>query len=1338
MTIKSRIVLLISLLSLGVGMAMAQIESSTITGTVTDQKGAVVAGANITLTEVNTGVNTTSKSNSVGEYTVPYLPQGLYTVAVQAPGFETYKKTGIGLTSKVTVRIDVQLTVGSVSQTVEVQASTAELQTETSSVQGEVGAHIIMNIPNINDNPMYYATLQSGVVPNSQMYNNEALGVGYSDRQSMSGININGGQVGNNDVQVDGLSVQGAGWHEATQLPNRDALQEVSVTTNTLPADLGGGLGVIQMTTKSGTNAFHGDLAYRMRNEDLNANGTSNNVQSTPRLKYRLNEESVAVGGPVRIPYIFNGRDKLFFFASYSRDSHPSSASNYQTVPTAHQRTGDFSDSCMRNNAGDPVHSQMYNPWTATLVSGQEYSRTQYPVGANSRVCSGDGSTAGSGDIVANEAGTAPNAAALVIESQFPLPNYSGSHYNPDFQDNNFYWQGTSSTVRDNFSARIDVHLLPKNSLYVSGGTQLGTTTSPNIWTSGVPAQAGYTPLIDGTNGGWGIQYTDENYFGAIGDTITVSPTMIVDLRYGVNRVHATAAKPDAGTGFSASTYASWGMPSSVQAYISVPGVAPTIGWTGGDVSFNENWDIWERKNEHQTNHTLAGSVTKLLGKWTLKEGAEYRVFLSNWEDLRSATPEYISGDCNCEAFGGIKGGGTGDDNTAELSGDSTATTLIGAQGWQLQVGTTSTPALAAKYVAFYTQNDWKATPKLTVNLGLRYEVQPGPTERHNQIGSWDLNASNPYSQGGLSAVYGTNNVPGATPYESPITFNPGANLGLFVFAGMPGYSRNLWDTQWNNIAPRIGAAYAIGNASVLRIGYGRVYTPSNTGFNASPPIYGTAGFAGGVNDNPYGTGAGNGLPATTEALGFGDPAGSTGIPALGAVQAPGVYGGTGDPGTFQRNRRNTFMDEWNLSYERRFGGWLASAGYLGSRGTHITWRDEPLNGTQNVPWTVLQGWQSTWMATNGLYDPASLQINNPLPGLCTASITNACTGSGQASGAIGNSTISALNASEAYLAWLGGYQVGDNATSLFHSLQLKAQHSYSSGLSAQFSYMYSRATGITGGQTSSNGNGSTYAQSQVSTGSTPLGGGDYRVNSHNRSLLNYDVPNRFVAVVSYLTPTGKGQRFDPGNPVARAIIGQWNIATVVTLQQGQPWGPNCGSAGGGNAENGRCLYTGQPLKLPHSYEKWNNGSTPVTLPDGRTYTPSSFTKPYWNPDAFTGQIVQWANGTYHQAQYWEGVTPQAMPQLRMPAFQNVNLSVSRKFPITEGMSFEILAEATNAFNHANYEGNAVNNSYGGLITNPAAGSGQLVGQNNSTSGGSMSLSYIDPRQMTLSARFDF
>lgn len=1286
--IKLKIVLLI-FLSFCVGSAVAQFKSSSITGTVSDEKGAVLPGANVSITETNTHVSTTVKTNAAGQYTAPYLEPGSYEVKVQAPGFGTFEKTGIAITTGTAVRVDVHLTVGSVSQTVEVKSSTAELQTESSTVQGEVGASIIKNIPNINDNPIYYATLQAGVVPSSEMYNNEALGVGYSDRQAMSGMNINGGEAGNGDVQVDGISVQGAGWHESTQLPNRDALQEVAVTTNTLPSDLGGGLGVIQLITKSGTNQFHGDLAYRMRNEAFNANSISNNVQGIPKGKYRLNEESGAIGGPVIIPHLFNGRDKVFFFASFSHVNHPSTSAGYYTVPTALERIGDYSASFMRDQNGNPIPAQMYNPYTAVPYQGskQVFQRTEYPKGPN-----------GAGDFIPN-----PDPASLAIMGAFPLPNHTPINA---FNDNNFYYSGVSTVIRDNLSTRLDVHLSPRNSLYATGGVQLGNAGIVNPFAAGVPAQSGYSPQIVGEPANGSTVFSDANPYVAIGDTITINPTTIIDVRYGINRVHASASKPDPGPQFTAADYTKWGMPASIQQYIAVPGVAPSIGWTGGapwvggDTGL-ENWDVWQRKNEHQTNHTVSASVTKLLGKWNIKAGGEYRVYLSNWADLTDGTPRYSAGDCNCEKFGGVSGGGVGLDNTPQLSGDVAAATSIGAQGWFLLSGSNSKPALAAKYVAFYSQNDWKVTPKLTLNLGLRYEVQPGPTERHNGIGDLDLNATNPYTAQGISA--------------SNLSTNAGQ--GLFVFAGQPGYSRNLWNTEWNNISPRIGAAYSLNEATVLRGGYARVYTPSNTGFNANNTVYGTSGFAGGTNPTPYGL-VPNGLPAGT---GLGDPRMTQILPALGRVQAPGIYGGTGDPGLFTRDHRNSFMEEWNVTVERRLRGWITSAGYVGSKGSRLTWRDYPLNGESNIPWSTLQSWQSTWQATNGQTDPAQVQIPNPLPGLI-----------GGAQGAIGSGTISVMDSMKPYLAWLGGYIVGDTATSMYHSLQIKAQHSSSNGLTALFTYTYSRTTGLTGGQTAGNGSGSTFAESQLGSSAAGLGGGDYRNLSNNRSLLNFDTPHRFVGVVSYLLPTGRGRRFDPGNPVARALIGEWNISTVVTLQSGEPWGPNCGS------ENGRCIPTGQPLKLPKSYQHWYDGKTPVTLPDGRTFTPAQNTKLMWNPDAFTGQIVQWADGTYHQAQYWIGTTPQAMSQLRMPSFQNANLAVSRKFPVREEMNFEIFAEVTNAFNHTNYQPADLNNNFGSLVTVPNSSANSKVGQNTSTSVGGLGLSILDSRQMTLSARFNF
>ncbi len=184
----------------------------------------------------------------------------------------------------------------------------AVLQTEAATVQGAVNSNIISSIPNVNNNPLYYATLQAGVVPDPRMYSGSVLGVGYQDRQYLSSLRINGNVAGSGDIQLDGISVQGAAWHELAVLPNRDSLQEVRVSTSNFSAETGNALGVISMTTKSGTNDFHGTLSYRLRNEALNANGLYNNAHSVKRTKYRVNEGGGSIGGPVIIPKVFNGK----------------------------------------------------------------------------------------------------------------------------------------------------------------------------------------------------------------------------------------------------------------------------------------------------------------------------------------------------------------------------------------------------------------------------------------------------------------------------------------------------------------------------------------------------------------------------------------------------------------------------------------------------------------------------------------------------------------------------------------------------------------------------------------------------------------------------------------------------------------------------------------------------------------------------------------------------------------------------------------------------------------------------------------------------------------------
>jgi len=191
-----------------VGIASAQVRNGTITGTVTDQNGAVIPKANVTVTNEDTGISEKTVSGAAGDYSVPYLPQGRYSVSVDASGFETFRATGIAIQTDATVRIDANLKVGAATVVIQVQASAAQLQTENATVTEGVGEQVIDSVPNITNNPLYYATLGAGVVPAPGMYDTKDLGVGYQARQEYSAIRINGGMLGTDDVTLDGVPIK--------------------------------------------------------------------------------------------------------------------------------------------------------------------------------------------------------------------------------------------------------------------------------------------------------------------------------------------------------------------------------------------------------------------------------------------------------------------------------------------------------------------------------------------------------------------------------------------------------------------------------------------------------------------------------------------------------------------------------------------------------------------------------------------------------------------------------------------------------------------------------------------------------------------------------------------------------------------------------------------------------------------------------------------------------------------------------------------------------------------------------------------------------------------------
>lgn len=1279
--VRASIALLV--FSLSVCVALAQVRNSTITGTVTDQNGAVVPRAMVTVTNQLTNESVKSASGPVGEYSVPYLAAGQYAVSVDAPGFETYRVNDVAVGTGVTVLVNAKVVVGATNQVIQVAGSTAELQAENSTVSGSVDKEVINNVPNINDNPLYYATLLSGAVPSPVMYNAENLGVGYSDRQQYSAIRVNGGLLGSDDVQLDGIPVQGSGWHETTVMPNLDALQEVTVASNDLSADLGGGQAIIQMVTKSGTNQFHGDLFYNLRNEMLNANNFANNLQGIPRGKYRVDEAGGSVGGPVVFPKLFNGQNKVFFFVAYDRLWNSFPIQGYGTVPTDLERQGDFGEYLINSN-GSPVPATLYNPFSVTAMGNGVYQRAPYPTSTN---CS----AYGCGSIVTN-----PDPYGVKLLQAYPEPNHAPSDV---YGDNNYFYNGSSPTTRNSLNTRMDFHF-GKNSFYLSGGVQTGSSLAYNSWGASSP----WTWIAN-----WSSDDIDDNPYAAIGDIITLNPTTFIDIHAGFQRVNAQADYPNAHK-FSSADYSAYGMPTGVQSMIAIPGVAPStysLGWgpNGSQFLNNAQW-VW--KNEHQNNFDVNGSITKVIGRWTLKEGVDQRIYFSNWADIEWATPSLgaYSTECYCEQYAYSNGSPDGSLNvTPQQSGAQQAQGPIGVMGYRLDPGSTLQPALATKDFAVFSENDWKATDRLTLNLGIRYEIQPGPTERHNREYGVDTTVASPFF---LSEASG-----------NLATMNPLAAMGAFAFSGIDGYSRHLWDTQYTNISPRVGAAYKLTNLTVLRGGYGRIYAPSNTGFNANGTIYGGGAFKGGTEMTPYGISY-NGLPGGAGDMGdgrFEDQADTQLVIAPGPVQSPSLYGNeNGSAGVdyfMRKGYQNAYFDQWNFFVEHRFHGWLASAGYVGSKGNNLPWRQFPLNGTWQIPQDTLMNWRSTWLSSSGTNDPAQTQVANPMPALI-----------GLATGSSGASTITAMQASEGYLDMLGQTTLRSAGSSVYKSLELQLKHSYSNGLTAQFTYDWSNVTGVSGGASNSS-----YAESQQGT-LAGSGGVNYANLQSNSGLLGYDVPQRFVGVVTYLTQWGAGAKYELGNPISRALAGGWQLGTVVTSQTGQPWGPTCGSS-----MNSQCIPTGEPLEVPKSMQHWYDGNTTVTLPDGHQVTPSNYTFLKWNPDAFTNRIVQFPNGQYAIDQYWYGSSKQYDTHLRLPSFQNVNLNITRQFSISERYKFEVLGEFTNLFNHVNFLPSAVENNYANPILSPSVGT---VGQNQDNNAGTLSPSVMDPRQITLTARFTF
>ena len=1289
---KSRVIIRTTRIALGLltlslilsMISLAQIKSGVITGTVVDPSGAVIPGATVTVINQETNISLTAITDETGNFTVPYLAPGTYTVNIEKPGlgFSKYSQTNISVSTAQTIKIEVKLQTGVTTETVTVTASAAALQTSNATVQSSINERAVDALPNITHNPFSYAALQAGVVPRGAFGNTQnttSFGIGIDGRRQASAVGINGGAAFSNDVILDGVSIQGSAWNETAVLPNQDALQEVKTITNNYSAEYGRAQGVVLFTTKSGSNDYHGSGFYRIRNEAFNANSFSNNAKGIARGPFKSNTFGGTFGGHII-------REKAFFFVSYEGLRFNRAYDYLLTVPTAAERQGDFSNTYANVN-GTAVPIKLYDPYSATRTgTGSVYNRAQFPTFTDPQ----------------GVVRTSPLPASrldkfgLAILNSYPLPNRAPDNI---FNQNNFFLRGNQEFSKNNINSRVDYHR-GNHSFYGTYGFQKGNILTPRSWGEDNPYYSRKEFV--------GNHQPDDNYYFAVGDTVVIRPTLILDVRLGVNRIKSDN-EADIVENYD---YNQFGIPKEIQSLNVIPGATPQFAPDGTVSALNDGSSL--HKRERQTNTDFNGSMTWTRGRWTHKFGGTYRVLLSNYIDVDDAvqiqtTPNLTR--FNVNADGTTTGLTTSD---TSYNGLSMASILLGAGNLRVSPGFPLRLALAQKYYALYNQNDWRVNDRLTLNLGLRWDVQPGPTERFNRLSSIDLNSK--------ELLFGT--------------------PGEIIFPGNTVSRRNLWQTDWKNFGPRIGAAYQLKESLVIRGGYGLTYVPSNTGFNDGPGFYGAAAFTPSVIGNAYGSN-----PSGVAVGPFYSSTVNPIVPAPGPdTQNPAVYGGAR---RFPYNYKNGYVQQWNLFLEQKLGNnWIVSAGYIGSHGSRLQVAFVPINSPQLVDQNLLDSWRNTYIATNGSTNLSTQAICNPYQTLQTCNPSSPTAASGPlipyGNGDIRNRTIQRIATYYPYPLESDNIHLS-SGTSDYNALQLQVSRQFSSGLQMTAHYTWSKQMGTNRYNAQTNQGYSDGGESNYFSFVRP------DLQYLNRKLTTNDIPHRVVVNWVYDLPIGKGRLLNADNKVVDALIGGWRVAGSFTAQSGFviPL-QNGGSSAINNLPD---RVPGVPIEVPKELQRWYDGKTPVTLPSGRVITPCNGCFLKYNIDAFAGRVVTGPNGKAVTDIFWYGTSAATFNDMRSNSLWNSNLSLEKSFKVRERYSVNVAAQATNIFNHTQFK-SGFNRQFGGTVvqsTLDAAANkplnmklGQLQDNGTNTFGalplinGSGVSNQYDPRQIEFVMRIRF
>lgn len=711
MLCKRIIVACIFLLSVCSLQLPGQTNQGIIAGTVLDQSGAAVEGAQIVANNKATGSSFTTTSGSGGNFRFPSIAIGSYDVTASHPGFSSVTQSGVTVAISTTTALTITLNVGNAQQTVTVQADVTRIETESSDIGTVVNSKQVIELP--------LALGGVGAMRSPEAFVFLAPGTsGPGTANSNNGIfisKIGGGQNFGNEVLLDGTSIlrteNGSSFDEAA--PSVESISEFRVITSTIPATYGRTTGGIEtFTTKSGTNSFHGTAYDILQNEALNANSWFNNANGSPRPIDKKNDYGVNLGGPVWIPKVYNGRDKTFFFFNWEQYQQNIGGTNNSLVPTAAQRNGDFSANLNTANilgtnacTGAPIFAgQIFDPNTTRTGSNGLPCRLPFP----------------NNQIPANRL----SKVTQNFLSYYPLPN------TPLLNGNNYSLSSSSPLYNTTYQIRIDQQISDKsrffamyhsrdNERYTSGTLILPAPIDPNGWNQSF--------ITHYPRAGWDYIFT---------------PTLLNHLTVGYNRTNSQnyttgALQARAGNFSWPARLGLTGINGTQFPIVNIGEGTPAISRGNND----DNLDNGERAND---------TVSWTKGKHSLTFGFDFRNQLYGAYAETTATGIYNFARAQTAANQALNG----------TSGNSIASFLLGNLNNANATIQAHAPRWTSQYYAAFVQDDWKVTSHFTLNLGLRWDLDLPRVESYDNTSNFSPTAPNPAA----------NNIPGALVFGSTCT----------------------------------------------------------------------------------------------------------------------------------------------------------------------------------------------------------------------------------------------------------------------------------------------------------------------------------------------------------------------------------------------------------------------------------------------------------------------------------------------------------------------------------------------------------------------------------------